>query len=34
MTDAEGPGSHVLYQDFVIPVGTVSGILSFDVFIG
>src|SRR6478735_10127438 len=34
MTDAEGPGSHVLYQDFVIPVGTVSGTLSFDVFIG
>ena len=34
MTDAEGPGTHVLYQDFVIPVGTVSGTLSFDVFVG
>jgi hypothetical protein len=34
MTDAEGPGSHVLYQDFVVPVGTQSGTLSFDIFIG
>jgi len=34
MTDAEGPGSHVLYQDFVVPVGTQSGTLSFDVFVG
>ena len=34
MTDAEGPGSHVLYQDFVVPVGTQSGTLTFDVFIG
>jgi hypothetical protein len=34
MTDAEGPGTHLLYQDFVIPVGTVSGTLSFDVFVG
>jgi PEP-CTERM motif-containing protein len=34
MTDAEGPGSHVLYQDFVIPLGTNSGSLTFDVFVG
>src|SRR3954464_15677896 len=34
MTDAEGPGSHVLYQDFLVPVGTTSGTLSFDVFVG
>ena len=34
MSDAEGPGSHVLYQDFVVPVGTLSGTLMFDVFIG
>jgi glucose/arabinose dehydrogenase len=32
MTDAEGPGSHVLYQDFL--VGTGGAILSFDLFIG
>ena len=34
MTDAQGPGSHVLYQDFLIPVGTLSGTLTFDVFVG
>jgi hypothetical protein len=34
MTDAEGPGSHVLYQDFLIPLGTTSGTLSFDLFVG
>jgi hypothetical protein len=32
MTDAFGPGSHVLYQDFV--VGASSATLSFDLFIG
>jgi hypothetical protein len=32
MTDAQGPGSHVLYQDFL--VNSASGTLSFDVFIG
>ena len=32
MTDAQGPGSHVLYQDFVVPLG--SAMLSFDLFIG
>jgi hypothetical protein len=34
MTDALGPGSHVLYQDFLVPIGTTSGTLSFDVFVG
>ena len=32
MTDAFGPGSHVLYQDFVVPTG--NAILSFSLFIG
>ena len=32
MTDAFGPGSHVLYQDFVVPTG--SALLSFSLFIG
>src|SRR5262245_7889152 len=32
MTDAQGPGSHVLYQDFVVPPGAAA--LSFALFIG
>jgi hypothetical protein len=32
MTDAGGPGSHVLYQDFVVPADT--ALLSFSLFIG
>jgi glucose/arabinose dehydrogenase len=32
MSDGAGPGSHVLYQDFV--VNSSSGVLSFDLFIG
>jgi hypothetical protein len=32
MTDALGPGSHVLYQDFVVPSG--NALLSFSLFIG
>ena len=32
MSDAEGPGSHVLYQDFVAAAETAS--LQFDLFIG
>src|SRR5215470_12306228 len=32
MTDAAGPGSHVLYQDFVVPAESAS--LSFSLFIG
>jgi hypothetical protein len=34
MTDAQGPGSHVLFQDFVVPVGTTSGTLRFSLFVG
>jgi hypothetical protein len=34
MTDAQGPGSHVLYQDFVVPVGFTSGLVSFSLFVG
>lgn len=35
MTDAQGPGSHVLYQDFVVPVLVInSAVLKFDLFIG
>lgn len=33
MTDAQGPGSHVLYQDIFIPVGLTSGTLSFSLFL-
>jgi glucose/arabinose dehydrogenase len=32
MTDAQGPGSHVLYQDFTATTGTAA--LSFSLFIG
>lgn len=31
MTDAQGPGAHVLYQDFLASAG--SGLLRFDLFI-
>jgi hypothetical protein len=34
MTDSQGPGSHVLYQDFVVPMTLDSAVLSFDLFIG
>jgi hypothetical protein len=35
MTDAMGPGSHVLYQDIVVPTGLVTGAsFSADLFIG
>lgn len=33
MTDQFGPGSHVLYQDFVVPADVTSASLSFDYFI-
>lgn len=33
MTDQFGPGSHVLYQDFVVPVGVTAATLSFERFI-
>jgi len=34
MSDAQGPGSHVLYQDIVIPAVVPSATLSFQVFVG
>ena len=34
MSDAQGPGSHVLYQDVVIPALVPSATLSFDLFVG
>ncbi len=33
MTDQGGPGSHVLYQDFLVPTGVTAADLSFDYFI-
>jgi hypothetical protein len=33
MTDQTGPGSHVLLQDFTVPLGATSVMLSFEVFI-
>jgi len=35
MTDAQGPGTHVLYQDFVVPTFQISSApLSFSLFVG
>jgi len=34
MTDALGPGSHVLYQDIIIPTAMPTALLRFDLFIG
>src|SRR5262249_1175697 len=34
MTDQGGPGSHVLYQDFLVPLSLNSATLGFDYFIG
>ena len=34
MSDAQGPGSHVLYQNFTIPAAVPSATLSFDLFVG
>jgi hypothetical protein len=34
MTDQSGPGSHVLYQDFVVPAGVTAANISFDRFRG
>jgi hypothetical protein len=34
MTDAQGPGSHVLYQDFVVPTNVIAATLRFSLFIG
>jgi hypothetical protein len=33
MTDQSGPGSHIFYQDFVVPVGVTSAGLSFEYFV-
>lgn len=33
MTDAEGPGSHVLYQDFVVPTMLPGAVVRFSLFI-
>ena len=33
MTDSQGPGSHVLYQDFVVPTGS-SFQIAFSLFLG
>ena len=33
MTDSEGPGSHVLYQDFVVPLTLSVAQLRFDLYI-
>lgn len=33
MTDAMGPGSHVLYQDFVVPANVPATTLAFSLFI-
>ena len=34
MTDAQGSGSHVLYQDFVVPSSLGNAVVTFDLFIG
>ena len=34
MTDQSGPGTHILWQDFVVPVGISSATLAFDLFLG
>jgi hypothetical protein len=33
MTDQSGPGSHVLYQDFVVPAAVSAATLSFEEFV-
>lgn len=34
MTDAQGPGAHLLLQQFVVPNVITTAVLSFDLFIG
>jgi hypothetical protein len=34
MTDQGGPGSHMLYQDFVVPTDIAVAIIQFDYFVG
>src|SRR4029079_1341678 len=33
MTDAQGPGSHVLYQDFLVPLSVINASLSFSLLV-
>ncbi|HYO79858.1 MAG TPA: hypothetical protein VES20_00530 [Bryobacteraceae bacterium] len=33
MTDAFGPGSHVLYQDFVVPAGVPNAVITFSLYL-
>lgn len=33
LTDAQAPGSHVLYQDFTVPTGILGGTVGFSLFI-
>lgn len=33
MTDAQGPGSHILYQNFVVPVSVTAASISFSLFV-
>jgi hypothetical protein len=33
MTDATGPGSHVLYQDFVVPLTLPGAVVTFSLFV-
>ena len=33
MTDAQGPGSHVLYQDFLVPADASGGTFSFERYV-
>ncbi len=33
MTDSEGPGSHALYQDFLVPTSVSSGSIGFSLFL-
>ena len=34
MTDQSAPGSHIFYQDFVVPFGVTSAAFSYEYFIG
>jgi len=34
MTDAQGPGTHILYQDFTVTGQVASAVLNFSLFIG
>ena len=34
MSDAQGPGAHVLYQDVLVPTSIGTALLEFDLFVG